>query len=346
MTWNRYALLPALGTLASLAGAQSLSSPGNVPVVGSSFLVHTAAYVAPPAAGPDQLFDYQALVGTGTATYSWIDPADYSNPSVFPTAQMAVTTGGPDTLFYRNTATGLEKVGERRVYLGTYTVEAPFSDGALELKLPLAYSDNWTDAIAGTFNIDGNPAVRSGSVTGVADATGHVHLPGGSITHVLRVRTRVNETTTFNPGIPITVTHRRTEYAYYTPFLKAPIVRVYGDTLTSSINVNQTTSGIEWLDDAALGTSDRTADAFGLSLFPNPANTTVDLTYLTLGTARMTVEVTDVRGAVVLRKDLGGRSASMQRERLDVGALQPGLYQVTLTDAQGARSTQRLSIAR
>lgn len=343
MTWNRYALLCSLGTLAAVAGAQDLSSPGNVPVIGSTFPVHVAPYVAPLPGGNGVVFDHSALVGTGTLTYTWIAPDQYSDPATFPSAQMAVT--GRDTVFYRATAEGLERVGDKRNYLGLYTVEAPLTDGVLELKLPLAFGDTWNDNTSGSFSVDASSATRTGSITGVADGAGHLHLPGGAEVHVLRVFTQLTETTVIDAGFPITVTHKRSEYAYYTPWVKMPVMRMYRDTLASAFAV-QDTSAVEWLDEAVLRVADHTDDAFGMELFPNPASTAVDIAYLTFGTANMTLQVTDMRGAIVLRKDLGRRGASLQREHLDLSTLDAGLYQVALIDASGAHSMKRLTVVR
>lgn len=344
-TMQRHNALLAAALLATATHAQSieLNAGMNVPQIGNSFTYNTAAYVPPGPAGEALTFDFSGLTATGTVTWNWFDPSEYSNAAAFPTATIA-GSNGMDTMFYRTTASGFERVGEWQNWLGVYNVEVPLTDGPLTLELPLTHEGDWSDAISAQFEIDGGgTTVRTGTITGVADAYGWLQLPTGDPVPVLRVYTRLNETNTINSFIPITVTHKRHEYAYYAMWLGTPVLRTISDSLTSSLNVNQYSSSTEWLGEAALSVAAAQGDAFHLQLFPNPANDRVELVH-TDAHAATRLQLFDATGKVVLSRELG--TTAGQRRTIDVQGLAPGLYTVQLTDAKGARSVKRLVIDR
>src|SRR5690606_1149779 len=94
--------------------AQSITlvAPGNVPEPGTSYLVHRGEHTVPAPAGQNVLFDYSASTPTTSLNYHWQLPADLPNAAQFPDAEFALTNGGPDTVFYKATASGLERIGD------------------------------------------------------------------------------------------------------------------------------------------------------------------------------------------------------------------------------------------
>lgn len=329
---TRYASALLAASCGIAANAQiTLNDPENVPQVGDLFPVHKAAYMAPPPAGEGVLFDYGALVETGTGEWACIDPSTYSNAAAFPTASRALANGA-DTLFYQVTSSGLERVGERQqIFL--YSVEVPLSDASLDLKLPLAYQDSWNDNIAATsFDVGGTPSSRIGSIHGEADAWGTLQLPGGGApVPVLRVTTYKQEV---NSVGFVTVTHHRYETSYYGQFLHAPLLRVYADSLSSTLGVSSNTSGIEWLDPSVTAVPDA-SPVSSMVLSPNPASSMVRV--LAPGAVRM--EMTDAAGRFVtsgpMRDDIA---------EVDLRGLQAGTYVVSTFDREGRPARQRLVV--
>jgi hypothetical protein len=343
----RYAF-PIIGSLLGAAvQAQDLSSPTNVPVLGDMHTVSTAPYQTPPPGGSGVTFDFSTMLGGGSATYSWISPSLYSAPEAFPTATLCLV-GGPssDSLFYTNSAEGLQLVGEKRSYLALAEVEAPYSNGPLELALPLTYDQQWTDAIASTWEVpDVGTAIRSGTITGHADAIGWILLPGMTEgTPVLRVRTYVQETITVSA---FNITHRRRVDAYYTQWSRFPAFRSVADSLSTPppFALNQNSAYTEWVSASAVGMEDQAADAFGVQVFPNPAAGQAEVTFEATG-GTLTLEVFDMRGTAVQHLELGRVQAGARRQRVDVTALPVGLYTVRLTGADGARSVKPLMVLR
>ncbi len=328
-----------------MASAQiTLVDPGNVPMVGSSFQVHVGPWIAAGTSGAWQAYDYSSMVDTATNTYHWLAPSASPNAAMFPNATLMLVNNGPDTLYYHVTASGMERVGESQLVslLGTqYQVSAAYTDGPLELKLPLTYQDTWTDADAATYEVDGTPAVRSGTITGSSTAYGTILIPGatGPI-EILRVTTHLAETNTLG-FIPIS--HIRDVVAYYPLWGKAPVLRTVSDSLTSS-GIAQITRFSEWLDASALGISVINADAFGMHVRPNPVNTVAEITFDGGKHGALTMDVMDVRGSVELHRNVNGKGSD-QVERFHVGDWNAGTYQILMTAADGTRSTCRLVVS-
>jgi hypothetical protein len=308
-----------------------LTSTNNLPSIGQVFPYHKAAYAAPPAAGTGMTYDYSGLVETGLAGWQWISPSVYSNPAAFPTATIAATNG-TDTLFFNVTANGLERVGERQSIVG-FDAEVPFTDASLNMKLPLSFGQTWNDNIAGNFMVDTSPGVRSGTISGNADGSGMLTIPGGEpAAEVVRVYTYTQEVNTLTQ-VPIfgtvTVIHKRAQYDYYAQFMKTPIVRVYTDSLSSSIGLTQNTSAIEWLDAGFVGMAEKTQRA-DLQVFPNPAAENVSVRYTDRVTGTMTLELRDATGRMVLsQRAIPG----VNQQVIDLGVIAPGAYLLALTES-------------
>lgn len=338
------ALALALASTVIVNAQVTLADPANVPVVGSSFQVHVGPWVASGTNGEWQNYDFSTMVDTATNTYQWRSPSDGPNPSLFPNATLMLVNNGPDTIYYQNIASGMERVGESQLFslLGTpYQVTAAYSDGIIELKLPLAYDQNWTDADAANYDVDGNAAVRSGMITGSSNAYGTIMIPGAADPiAILRVTTHLEETNVL--GF-ISITHKRDVVAYYQMWGKFPVMRTVADTVSSS-GISQISRYTEWLDASALGIATVDADAFGLQVRPNPVNTVAEITFDGGKHGALTMEVVDARGAVVLHRSLNG-NGSNQTERFNVGDWNAGVYQVLLTAADGSRNTRRLVVS-
>lgn len=352
MGLDRYAALAFAFPFALAAGAQSITlvAPGNVPGTGSPFIVQRGAYVAPGAGGADMVFNFNTLASTTSNTYKWEAPADLPNGAQFPDAQFVLTNGGADTIFYKATASGIERVGDTQTInaLGTdYHLVTSFSNSMLELQLPLTFGDpSWTDLFVGSVTVDGNTTTRNGGITGTADAWGRVVLPGGADTvEVLRVTTRLTESIPLTiSGFSLTVAHVQNINAYYPLWGKFPVLRTVSDSL-SSIVINQDYAYTEWIDHASVGIAPVQADRFNVRVSPNPTSEMAEVTFNGVQGAA-TMEVVDMRGATVLHKVIGTTSNATAVERINVAQWDAGAYQVILTDAKGSRNTRRFIVAR
>jgi len=342
---NRYSsfLIAAVGCLGAHAQI-TLTATDNVPAVpppNSSFTYSKAAFAAAPAGGADQLFDYSTLVSTGTTTFAWTDTVPYSNGGLFTGAQM-MSTNGTDTVFYELTDAGLERVGEfkRLVVFGNEVdLEISHSDNMLELALPLAFNDQWSDAVTGTLTSDGSSGDRNGIIQGVADGYGSLLLPGvtGAVP-VLRVFTNLQEIIQVPiGGNPTDVAHRRKQYDYYAPFLKMPILSVYSDSLISFVNVVD--NGIRWMNTNPVGVQELATVPMEIGLAPNPATDNVVMTLDLPTEAGAMLIISDATGRIIISERM---PAGTRRWDLETHALATGCYSVTVLDRNGSHGAARL----
>lgn len=333
-------LLPLAAGLPAVAQI-TITAADNVPAVGDTFVYNKAAYAAPPAGGADVFFDYSGLVATGSTAFHWFAPGVYSGAGAFPDAHLAATND-LDTFLYELTSAGLERVAEHKhlVVLGQQVdLDIAHDNSALDLKLPLANNDTWSDPLAGTVTADGETGTRNGLIQGLADGYGHIQLPGGGEpVPVLRVRSSVQETI----QIPIAgnmtdVVHKRVQHDYFAPWLKMPILSVYSDSLISFITLAN--NGIRWLGSEPVGLMENAVAEQGFALHPNPAQDVVTVTFAGAPGPGARIEVLDALGRVLRSERVG---AAITRHTFSLASEVPGCYFVRLTGAQGTTGTQRL----
>lgn len=333
----RYTIPFLLACNAAPLAAQTLTAVENLPPVNATYAYRKAAYSDPEAPGAAQLIDRTGLVQTGTATIGWVSPTVYSDPSAFPTASIA-SISGADTIFYRLNGNAWERVGERQIIFA-FDVEIPLSDPSINLDLPLSFGDTWNDNITGSFLIDASPGTRTGTISGSVDASGSLLLPGIDPVDVVRVNTYTQEVNVFTE-VPVfgtvTVVHKRRQYDYYGQFMKTPLMRVYTDSLVSSIGLNIVDSAILYLEPSMVGMLEAQAGGETLRVFPDPA--TDELNIPATGLAAGTIlRIMDASGRLVRTERLGMTGAIRP---LDVAGLAPGLYTLQIGSGAEVRSVR------
>lgn len=92
----------------------NLDVASTVPAIGTDVPMHRGAFTTVPAGGMGVLHDFSTIVETGASTYRWTATSISPNAGMFPTANLALNNGGPDTIFYKTSALGFERVGETR----------------------------------------------------------------------------------------------------------------------------------------------------------------------------------------------------------------------------------------
>ena len=330
MTARYTATIPML-LIGICTTAQTLDQGNNGPVVGDEFIQHQADYMDPGPAGAGQTWNFAALQSDGTLTTTGVVPTAAPNGSAFTGASVAFDAGGGAYLFLKTTATGLENVGAYAV-----VTSLVYQNPEQIMKYPCAFNTTWTDSWSSDFNSGGFPVARSGTSTGLADGTGTLITPYGTISNVLRVK--LHQVYTDNIGGMMTVNYDAVNYYYYKPGVHMALVQV--STLTSSASAPQTFA--TWLDEASVGIQEALRNTIGLDVFPNPAT---DHASVVLGSpgGTITLEVTDGTGRVVVVEQLRSNGA-ITRLDLDLAQLTPGLYQVRVSDAEGNQGVKRLVV--
>lgn len=334
-------LLSSLLTTGALLNAQTLVDPGNVPVVGNTFLVHATAYTDPGAAGSGITWDFSSLLTDSLITFEVIDVGASQWASTFPDAEYAVTDGS-DTLFYSVSANGIEREGEDATFqlLTAAEVQVPYTDTKLDLKLPASMGTTWSDIYAASFDVGGIVGVinRSGAVNGEVDGVGTLVLPDVSIDNCLRVHTRLDETNTAALGVAY---HTRDEWAWYTEWQKHPFLRVISDTIdVPAFSITQILRTVQWMDTVNVSVNEVPGANNGVLVMPNPASDRLVVVNMTTG--RMTsVQLLDATGRVVRHLPVPVSSTSVE---VDVRGLHAGCYTVRMTDADGRARSSRVVV--
>ncbi|MEZ4758013.1 MAG: T9SS type A sorting domain-containing protein [Flavobacteriales bacterium] len=308
---NRYAsVLAILFSGASMAQV-SLSVGNHVPVVGQTVALATgSSYTWEGPAGADVTVNYWDLFPSASGTRNFYYAAA---TSTMPSATLASTDGGSDTTFWSLSSEGLTVVGLRGSLEGVLT----YTDPIVELKLPLAYGQSWTDAGTANYTALGFGVTRVVSLTGSADAYGTLNLPGGSTNDVLRVRVR--RATTDNSAIAVVNRIANISY-FYTAGSAHPVLRLSVDSTSTGL-AWQVTRSVEYVGNTVtVGIDEYNAAEARFIAYPNPAHQSVTLQ---LNAPADLLQVFDSKGAMV-------RSVNTTSDKvvLDLQGVEAGHYLV------------------
>lgn len=330
-----YTLTASFGLLSGTLVAQpTINLTNNQPVDGQEFVLRTLEeagdtwYWEGPT-GPNVDFNFWDLYATGNKNYRM-----FAASSAIPTANFQSTDGGTDSLYWNYTADGLYQVGTRSAAEGLLS----YSDPVLELKYPCTFGTTWTDNLAANFTSPFGAAVRSGTVTGIADAWGQFDISEMSLPSVLRVKVRKNIT---DVALVATLNRVIDTWYFYSENYAWPVLRLVEETLTLNGGVPGTTRTAQWMfGPGGVSVGEIDPDSFTFTPYPNPTNGRVDLN---IGASDVrTIEVLTATGQVVMqeRASNGGQLTGI----IDVSGLSSGVYQVRLIQADGRQGTQRIVV--
>ncbi|MCB0790828.1 MAG: T9SS type A sorting domain-containing protein [Flavobacteriales bacterium] len=332
---HRYANLSSfLLLLATSVQAQTITDSES-PIAGDSFVDNYAPYMAPGPGGSGQTWDFSSLVSDSSRTVSFQTPASTGVNGGFPDANIAETTDMTDWTFFESSSAGYDLHG---VYLNSLAQEVVYQDPERVLKLPCSMNTAWNDSLGADFTSFGLPIVRSGVIDGLADGSGTLVMPYGTVNNVLRVRT-IEDYTDYTL---VAIDYLFTTYFYYKPGVRHPILTIFHQEVTT-FGTTTTSEFIIWMSQTPGAIEDLTGDVIGMELYPNPASDHVVLSYGGQGEA-LDLEVTDVSGRVVRTERLPAQPLGFQVHDLDLPGLVKGVYQVRLTAANGRQGMQRLVV--
>ncbi len=321
--------------LALPLAAQTLNDGTTSFQPGESFMQHYSIYVAPGSAGANQTWDLSALTSDSTAVASYVPPQSTANYSSFTTATAAQSLGGSDYTYFKCNSSGVELLG---VNSGTDLII--YQNSERIMAYPCAYNTQWVDAFSSSFTISGFAITRSGNISGNADGYGSVIMPYGTVSNILRVKT----TEIYSDVTPFgNIDYNFVSYYYYKPGLHTPVAGVRDYTVTTLGSPSQVQSA-DYVDQSAVGMEEALRYEIGVDVFPNPARDNVSVVFGADGSQGLRLEVIDLTGKVVVRQDLGKRSAGIQRQDIDIAGLAAGLYNVHITDGLGGHGVKRLVV--
>jgi hypothetical protein len=174
----------------------------------------------------------------------------------------------------------------------------------------------------------------------VGTSWGTLILPYGTFTNVLMIDFAQYHVDDFpsDPDFPLEY------YAYFQFFIKLgakePLLANY---VTYSVP-GPYYQYSRMLDASDVGVAESERNAIGVDLAPNPASGSVEVIYGVAGGSVMSLEVVDMAGKVVLKKDRTTMVTGIQREVLDLSGIAKGIYSVLVTDDKGATGVKRLVV--
>lgn len=324
--------LLSLGIAASALAQPTLTFNGNAPQPGTSYEWHFGPYMAPGAAGAEQVWDMSGATTDSTTQVMLVDPSTTTFGASFPTATVAEVSDG-STVYYRTAADGVYMVGHE-----AEGFPVVFSEEGRFMSFPCNHQTAWTDTYSATFTSEGTTVQQDGDVSGEADGYGTLILPGGSTHQVLRVHW-IQEVTIGTSMFSTTTVFD--SYLYYVPGRSYPLVQTTTST-TSFLGNTITQQFTQWTDDIATGLPDGTMGSASMDLFPVPTSGDLYFDLPAHFSGMPLVRITDAAGRTVR----GARDLTVRGTRggIDVSALPAGIYQLTAIDKAGQQATARFIV--
>jgi len=310
-------------------------------------------FFAPGAAGPNVSWDFSGISGP-SFRFDWRainpDTLPVQMQDSFPNTDLSFLTPIGDTignyLFYQESNDSLFLLGAAltRIPGGDTTWFMLNEDPQLSLAFPIGYEDMQTDSFAGTnwVQVQGNLFMqkRRGSITHTADAYGDITTPLGTFSNALRIKTeeRVYDTLVVM-GFPASTTIQEiTRYAWYADGEKYLIMQMDSISTTPGTTVQQAQYRTE-----ALATSldpEILSSLIDFKLFPNPANSRINLSFHLPERANVQLDILNLMGQRVLHKSYANIGAFEEELRID--HLPKGSYLLQISTPLGNLSKSLL----
>lgn len=333
---NNLTLVTSFFLLQGTLTAQTLTQANSAPVPGDSFTVQRGSYVEQGPAGTAQTWDHSDLVSLGASSFAYVTPASTGVASSFPGATVALPVNGvPGSyVFYNSASNGLFQLGARQT--GTTLF---YNNAETLFPYPCSYGTTWTDEFGSNYTTGGQPAVRTGTITGEADGTGTLILPFGTVSNVIRIHIVENSEDVLS-SVPY-YTFASDHYVYLKPGFHGPIFGIYQTTSATFGNpaeLNYT----QWVDAADVSVQDLMKNSIGIDVFPVPANDALNVVFSSQGGA-VDLQVMDAQGRIV-HQETRAAIIGIDRQVLDVKTLSSGVYHLRILAPNGDQGVRRFVV--
>jgi hypothetical protein len=335
---KRYALTAVVAlAISATSTSQTLDNAGTSPIVGDVVDYHNVSYEAPTAPGTGQTWDRSSLTATTPSTTTYVTPASTGHAASFPGANLAASSGQGSYSFFNMSSAGFDLLG---AYEPSGPVTIPYQNSERIISYPCSYGTTWTDPFSSNYTTGGFPTVRSGSITGDADATGTLIMPYGTVNNVIRIHTHevFSDENDF-----YTIEYNYHNYYYFTPGIRAPIYATYDLVTTINGAPPQTSQMAIWTTSDAIGMADLVRNDIGIDIFPNPASDDVTVIFSSTGNS-MQLELIESTGRLVRNETLAATALGIGRSTLSIDDLAPGAYLLRIISSDGEQGTRRLIV--
>lgn len=315
---------------------QTLNQANTGPIPGDTYTVQRGPYAAQGASGNGQTWDHSDLISLGATSFGYVTPASTGVATSFPGSTVALPFPGvPGSyVFYNVTSTGLYQLGARQSGSTLF-----YNDSEMLIPFPCSFGTTWVDDFTSNYTNGGQPGLRSGFISGEADATGTLILPYGSIQNVIRLHI-TESSEDYISGVPY-FTYDSDHYLYYKPGFHGPIFGIYQTTSSTFGNpteVNYT----QWADADDVSVQDLIENSIGVEVFPIPADDRMTINFSSQG-GTIQFDVVDLHGRTI-HQETRSASSGLDQHVLDVSRFAPGIYHLRLTNNNGETGIHRLVV--
>lgn len=261
-------------------------------------------------------------------TTQYLGPSETKYQDSFPTANIVFQEDENGVIMARSSKDGIEWLGA--VFEeDNMTRVLKFDKPLQHVKLPITNTSSHSDKSSFVFEEEFGPISFKSEITFSRsyEATGYgtMKMKDNKEYDVLRLKIIEKDSTVNTQKSPLgTETSTEVTYEYYYEFwangFGHPLARVEVDSAHHDSSML-----IEVLDMSKTSVGTRRAPEVSVSLYPNPASTTVNIQYPEEGVA---VRILDVASKEVLARNVGAGE-------MDVTHLQKGMYLVQVLSASG-----------
>ena len=206
------------------------------------------------------------------------------------------------------------------------------------LAYPFTYGDSYKDTLS---IVDSYPGVYYDSIFVIdsffADGYGTLILPSGTFTNVLRIH-RVSlqlDSFRYDGADSGSIYGRMDDYSWFdTTGFHNPLLSVGYDTSGSTTPYIYNAEYYTQAPPLALGLPAPGVNDISLSVYPNPANGVINVTFLRSDNEPLSVSLVDMLGRVIKTTTLDQLSEGASTVTLDVASVCPGMYIVKFQTAQ------------
>ena len=277
--------------------AQTLTQANHAPAAGDAFkrIQCDSTGVAPGASGAGQNWNFSSLIIHSTITTTYVASTS-SNATYNPSDVVMKELKNADNAYFKSSASDLKTYGGNFLS-GNISVSLTYTAPAVLATYPMNLNSANSSATGGTISLNNSFTGNFfGTASFVADATGTLALPAKTFTDVIKVTSSQLINATLSVG---TVTVTQLNFNYYSiGTSKSPILSISTSTAGSSLAATSSQTIVTVLKDyATVGVNELSKNAIELTVFPNPASSTIN--FNTTSQEAYQVAIYDLTGKMI-----------------------------------------------
>jgi len=217
-----------------------------------------------------------------------------------------------------------------------------YSDPEDFLRFPFTYGNTYSDPWSVTFVSGGYTFYRTGHTVVTADGYGTLITAAGTFTNVTRVEFHEIYKDSAYFGMPYVITYDNDEFFWYKDGTHAPLAASF--TTTNSTGTGSLQQSLYLV--GGLAGVEENGSIREFSLYPNPATSSVTLSFNLDKSSTLETSVYDVTGKQVQSAVSTDAASGANSINLDVAALPAGIYVAQIRSNGSIAATRRFVVTK